>query len=207
MVLYLCSIRELEDASVISLLTPERQKRLARYRQEADRRRCLGAGLLLRYLLQEDAAHVRADHYGRLSLPGESLSFNLSHSGEFVALAADEESVGVDVEVLAPVADGIAERCYTPEELRWLYGQRDFTAAFYRLWTGKESVMKAVGLGFSMPPETFSIFEPVNGLHRIQGQNWYLNWYPLDGHSLCIASKRNIQAEIHLLSFSELIRL
>ncbi len=205
MILYVCNIREINDFSAASLLSPARRERIFRYRQQADQKRCLTAGLLLRYLLKEDAIRVCSGVFGKPYLPGGNVCFNLSHSGEYVVLAADEKDVGVDVESLAPVPKGLAERCFTKEECRWLSQQKDPQAAFYRLWTGKESIMKATGKGFSMPPETFSIMPPEDGLQLNDGMNWYLNWYALPGYSLCVASQRNEKTIMKEVSCLDLV--
>ncbi len=206
MVLYYCDIREIDDYSAVSFLTPARRERFMRYRQDSDKRRCLGAGLLLGYLLGKDADLISAAPYGKLFLPESKISFNLSHSGDYVVLAADEFAVGVDIEYMGVVPEKVAQRCFTLEERNWMCCQKDVTEAFYRLWTGKESIMKATGLGFSMPPHTFSIMPPTDGLHQIQNKNWYMNWCFLDRHVLCLSSARDDRAVAEKVSFAALIQ-
>ncbi len=205
MVLYLCNIWQLEH-SALSLLTSARQQRYAIYRQDADRRRCLGAGLLLRHLLGEDAEKICTGSHGKPYLPDSDLCFNLSHSGDYVVLAADTAQIGVDIEYQSPVRDGIAQRCYTAEERDWLARQQNTTEAFYRLWTGKESIMKATGQGLSMGAKAFSILEPVDGWHCIMGTEWYMRWHDLEKHSLCVSSVSGEGATIENLSFEVLTK-
>ena len=79
--------------------------------------------------------------------------FNLSHSGDLVAIAVAESEVGVDVERVRPMAhlDDVARHVFHPNELRWLARQPGTLPAFFRLWTLKEALLKAAGTGFSHP--------------------------------------------------------
>jgi phosphopantetheinyl transferase len=104
----------------------------------------------------------------------------------------------VDIEKIKPYPEAVAKRCFTAMERGWLCeaapgGARD--EAFYRLWTAKESVMKATGLGFSLPPGDFSVLPMVESdsesesesSHRIAGKDWFLDWIALRGYMICIA--------------------
>lgn len=82
------------------------------------------------------------------------LEFNLSHAGPHVALAfARGQALGVDLERLDRQLslDGIARRFFAPSEVQALLaleGERK-RGAFFRLWTHKEAVLKALGEGLS----------------------------------------------------------
>lgn len=93
------------------------------------------------------------------------ISFNVSHSGNhgLIALAA-EGRLGIDVE--EPVdkrnLDGLIEMVMGPDERAQLSSLRGIERLrlFYRIWTCKEALIKALGTGFStdiskfqMPPE------------------------------------------------------
>jgi phosphopantetheinyl transferase len=79
--------------------------------------------------------------------------FNLSHSGDAIALAVSDADIGVDIEGLRPLrnADGLARHVLHPRELAWLDAQPARLPAFFRLWTLKEALLKAAGTGFSHP--------------------------------------------------------
>jgi 4'-phosphopantetheinyl transferase len=78
--------------------------------------------------------------------------FNLAHGGELALIAVSLGcDVGIDVEPLRAVSrfEQIAARYFHPAEAAELLtapvGQR--ATAFLRCWTGKEAVLKAVGVG------------------------------------------------------------
>jgi 4'-phosphopantetheinyl transferase len=103
---------------------------------------------------------VRPDRVGLAHEPGgrpvlrgaaAELHVSISHGRRAVAVALTALApVGVDVERLRPVdAVGLARRWFPAEEAAWLHalppGQRE--RAFFWLWTHKEAVGKARGLG------------------------------------------------------------
>ncbi|WP_411084006.1 4'-phosphopantetheinyl transferase family protein [Streptomyces sp. cmx-18-6] len=88
----------------------------------------------------------------RLSRPEVPLALDLARAGGHTVLAAGTGSaIGVDAEMLRPVRqDVLSESWLTPDEALHLLALprgpvRD--AAFYRCWTRKEAVLKAVGHG------------------------------------------------------------
>jgi len=187
MELYYCNIAELSDLRGTEYLSPKRRERMSRYLRHDDRARCLAAGLLLRAVLgMEACGRILQGPCGKPYLPGGAF-FNLSHSGDYVVLAVSAAEIGADAEQITPYSESVAQKCFTAAELKWL-SQQDDDQAFFRLWTGKESVMKATGLGLQMPPESFQILPVSDGAHRIGGRDWFLHWFSLPGHEVCAAT-------------------
>jgi len=88
--------------------------------------------------------------------PG-ALAFNLSHTRHHVAVAVGEGvgAVGVDIEDQGrAVTPALIDACTTPSE-RALCAEAPTEAArralFYRLWTRKEALLKAAGIGMGVP--------------------------------------------------------
>ncbi len=89
-------------------------------------------------------------------------SFNLSHSGQHGLIGFScLDSIGVDLEVRTPRRDfdSIGSRIYGPLERRALSTAKDEEKAdiFYRLWSLKEALIKALGTGFSLSPSGFEV--------------------------------------------------
>jgi len=87
---------------------------------------------------------------------GGALSFNLSHTDGLLAVAITEGTdVGVDVERIRPIsqAPSLARRYFSQaecEEIQHRGGDDDaHPETFLRLWTSRESAVKAVGCGIS----------------------------------------------------------
>jgi 4'-phosphopantetheinyl transferase len=83
------------------------------------------------------------------------VSFNISHSGLHGLIAvASAGHIGVDVEERRKRPDlaGTVRTIMSPHETRMLVGHPDGETDYhlYRVWTLKEALAKALGLGFSL---------------------------------------------------------
>ena len=104
--------------------------------------------------------------YARVNGARSSASFNVSHSGEHGLIAfANRDGLGVDLEVRTPGRDfdGIGSCVYGPRERRALSAAagRHKVDLFYRLWSLKEALIKALGTGFSLSPARFEVPQPM----------------------------------------------
>lgn len=79
--------------------------------------------------------------------------FNVSHSGDHVAVAVGQGRVGIDLEEVRPVRsmDAIVQRYFHPDERQaWLASKQSLREeAFFILWSAREAAMKCVGLGLA----------------------------------------------------------
>lgn len=203
--LYYCSIAQIKDFRAARYLSAGRRERMERYLRREDRARCLTAGLLLRAVFgAEKYGRIREDSYGKPRLlPGEDF-FNLSHSGEYVVLAASSCEVGVDIEQVVPCPELAVSPCLTAAERQWL-SEQSCGHAFFKLWTGKESVMKAEGLGFRMPPESLQVLPVSSGVHFVAGKSWFLHWCSLPGYVICTAAAEKQPVRLLQLNWDELL--
>ena len=96
-------------------------------------------------------------HNGRITT-----SFNISHSGKHGLIAlAPYGQLGVDVEerVAREDIDDLSKMVFGPNEQSALAsagGSRKIDL-FFKFWTIKEALIKAVGMGFSLDPSSFEI--------------------------------------------------
>jgi 4'-phosphopantetheinyl transferase len=124
--------------------------------------------VLGRYLDREPAKIAfRTGAHGRPELDEAGLPprlrFNASHSDTVSVLAVTlEDDVGVDLEIPRPLPDCVqlARDTFHPLEVGTIEGltsHAEREAAFYRCWTRKEALAKAVGLGFYLPFSGFAV--------------------------------------------------
>ena len=115
-----------------------------------------GAWLAGRALLAHAVTPLPPLRYGALGKPAFppdiALWFNLSHSGDAIALLlSDEGEVGCDIEVVRPRSGwpAIAAGVFSPGEQQELAAEpaRRQLAAFWRIWTRKEAILKQRGGG------------------------------------------------------------
>ena len=148
---------------VYNHIPQERREKIDRFRFEKDKRLSLGAGYLLQKALEEAGiTDYHIEYRGRQKpyVAGRSdVFFNISHSGEMVALALSDKEVGVDIEKEQHFKENLIDYVFTQgdkalaKELTALLGIT-IDQAYTRLWTVKESVMKYSGLGIALAPKS-----------------------------------------------------
>ena len=155
----LCSDRlQPEEEALVQEHMPKRRERAKAFRRETDRRKCLAGGLLaLRHIPGFREENLIFLPHGKPALAQKGApEFNLSHSGNMVVLAVDQTPVGIDVERMSKERLSVAERIFSPEEIRWMERTGPSTG-FFVLWTMKESVLKYLGTGFRRDPRNICL--------------------------------------------------
>lgn len=153
--------------SAHGMLSPGEQARAARLHFERDRTTYILAHALWRLslgiCLDLDAAKVRltSTAAGQPQLPGTAFSTSLSHSGSWLAIAiCAGVTVGVDIECSPPRAalTALMPTICTPAEIVELapLPALDREAALLALWTRKEALLKAFGVGLNADPSLLS---------------------------------------------------
>lgn len=136
--------------------------------------------LLAAYLACAPAdLRIVRDEHGKPRLLGAALQFNLSHSGGRLLVGVScEHPLGVDLEVARrerPVLE-LARRWFAPAEAAALaaLAEADRQAAFLRLWSCKEAVLKALGRGisFGLDRVVFDLTAPgeIQRLQQLDGE-------------------------------------
>ncbi len=173
------------DLCGLELLSPSRREKTENFKVLKSKTQSIAAGLLLRYVFGENAKNITAAKHGKPFLP-DGPEFNISHSGNLVVLAVSKNAVGIDAEFPTDYSEAVAKRCFTQGEQLWLKEQGE-NGAFYRLWTGKESIMKVTGLGLSLAPKSFELLPPEDGYHKVLNSEYFLSWQDIEGYSVCTA--------------------
>ncbi|MFO7603570.1 MAG: 4'-phosphopantetheinyl transferase superfamily protein, partial [Gammaproteobacteria bacterium] len=135
---------------------------------------------LLRYGMhqtgQTDFAlqQIEFPEHGKPHIPG-GWDFNLSHSGRLVACAFSREGrIGIDVEQHRQLVPQRFARYFSAAELAWMGDDSD---RFIDLWTRKEAVIKASGIGLKGLRQVVTQADSM--AHDSQGQ-WFLHKLELD---------------------------
>lgn len=180
--IYAVDLSRTPDRGTIERLLPfvdqEKQTRIRRFYHWEDSLRTLFGDILIRQIIldsmgidNEDITFSTND-YGKPFLDNDpDFHFNISHSGNWVVGAVDRHPVGIDVEQIAPIDLDISKNYFSPDEHIDLMKQPDRLAYFFTLWTLKESYIKIVGQGLSLPLNSFSIRFQENRQIRIKAEN------------------------------------
>lgn len=145
-------------------LSPDEAARAARFVFEKDRIAYrIGRGRLREILgtltgATPGALRFTYGDHGKPALPGGP-AFSLSHSGGLACLAVADRALGVDIEAHREIEEGVAERFFSPTEYAALSAlpAPGWTDGFFRCWTRKEAVVKAMGDGLSIPLDRFDV--------------------------------------------------
>jgi 4'-phosphopantetheinyl transferase len=132
-------------APFVSTLDAGERRRRDALRSPEDRRRFDAAHSALRRVLTPGVRFVRGVN-GKPHLLGEPLQVNLSHAGEWAAIAVtDARPVGVDLQDVVAGLDPVAmARRFFPTAEADLVAAHG-AEAFALLWARKEAVVKAAG--------------------------------------------------------------
>ena len=152
-----------------ALLSEDEKARGRSFVAAHHRRRFVAARSRLRSLLGQhldiDPASVvfELNAYGKPRVvQAPSVHFSLSHSGDQALLAlSDTLVVGADLEQVRPLDHlELARRNFHPDEVAAIESQPSESGqrqAFFRIWTLKEAVVKALGVGLSLPLDSFAV--------------------------------------------------
>lgn len=157
-------------ATLLALLSEDEHKRAGRFVREQDRQRFIAARGYLRRLLSRYLQYLPEqlvftyNEYGKPALAGASeLTFNLAHSeGLALYAVARQQPLGIDVEAIQATVEfeALLPRIASEAERRlWQTLPPALQPlAFFQLWTRKEAVIKALGMGLSFPLESLTVF-------------------------------------------------
>lgn len=190
------------DTSLLWEMMPQRMEKAQRFRFENGRLLSIAAGyLMIRGLGLQNEAPLALTKEGKPYAEGYP-AFNVSHSGEMAIMAVAENSadadteceesvcgqakesavrngirLGVDIEQINDRSLNVARRAFSGREIEWMHSagpESEIHARFFRLWTLKEAVMKAAGLGMSLDPQSFEVMGFLEGKPvTAAGRTWY----------------------------------
>ena len=138
---------------------------------------------------------IKHSDEGKPYLTNNEIHFSLSHSEETVMCAISETEIGADVEKVSDIDMKIAKRFFHPAEyelMTKLHTDTEMRDLFFRLWTLKESFLKAVGLGLLLPLDSFQIEikdSDISLRQNINEEQYYFKEYLLnDGYRYSVCS-------------------
>lgn len=139
--------------------------------------------------------------FNRPIVKDEEFNFNVSHAGDYVVLAyAENGQVGIDIEHKIPVDISDFNQVMTDEEITTCKTQD----AFYRLWTSKEAVIKALGTGFQQDVREIQLEKHAAYLN---GKKWFLQEIEIAStyHCTLATEEKPEKISIKTLSLEELV--
>lgn len=170
-----------------------KMEKVIRYRMPDDRKRSLGAGIIIRKILDENGLTESCLRYSDNEKPVvDGLFFNVSHAGDYVVGVLSDCEVGCDIEKNANAPLEVAEHYFYHSELAYIKAAKNKDKAFFTLWTLKESYMKMTGRGMSLPLDSFEVVPTADGfvLGKSSERPCFFETMEFDGYIFSVSSER-----------------
>lgn len=114
-------------------------------------------------------------------LPINGVHWSLTHKSDAVGAVAAPLPVGIDLEIIRPISFPMFAK--VADEKQWALLTGDRQRNFFRLWTAKEAVLKAVGQGIAglTRCRVVAIIDDTHmeliyeGVHWVVEQAWFAN--------------------------------
>jgi 4'-phosphopantetheinyl transferase len=174
--LYPVILRVAEEAQKLS--GRQQVQNLSRLARSALKRSARKGGLTVReFLKNENGA----------PLPSDGIYWSVTHKPEYVAGVVAVADVGIDVEKIRPCSPGLFKRTAVDEEWCLAPGSPSFEL-FFRYWTAKEAVIKAMGTGLRdlLKCRVDRILDPTHLSIVCRETHWYIEHFFFDGHVAAI---------------------
>ena len=187
-------ISERKKQLLFSVLSTAERSKIKRLKRAKDRKNALLSRYLLRNIIGELIGSkpkeliINKTKYDRPVLvnpDNQDWDFNVSHSGDWIVIGVSNNGgIGVDIEEIRPINMNIAKDCFTDKEIVFLNRyEKKKLENFYKLWTLKESFVKAIGQGLSCPLKNFYFeFKGNKIIHKIKNRksNWQFKMYNIE---------------------------
>jgi 4'-phosphopantetheinyl transferase len=192
--IYKTSVKDKWDESVylqaLLSLPESMQQRITAYQDRLDRQSRIMSKLMLRHWMAEakllySLSDVKYSAEARPFVSAD-LDFNIAHADGIVMLAAAVGArVGVDIEAIKPVHISDYQEQLTEAELVHIRLSDDDDRTFYRIWTRKEAVIKAIGLGVHADWQQIDV---LNDMVKYVDQTYYVQKIAVgEGHMAHLA--------------------
>ncbi len=151
--LYLADVSGVSLDCDKSVFSEYRLDKLEKLKPELKKRQSIGVELLLIHAVKsvypkaEIPLKIECDINSKPFFRSIPLHFSLSHSGNYAACAVSDEKLGLDIESDLIYKPLVAKRFFNIAEQGIIENAEDKNKAFARIWTGKESFAKFLGLG------------------------------------------------------------
>jgi len=171
---------------MLPLVSEQRREQALRYKHTLGQFCCLKSWLMLKEGLELMGYRLQDfcyNEHGKPYIEGGPY-FSISHCKEGIAVAIDDQPIGIDIEGIRHADKSLIERTMNEQE-RVGMDDRKFT----RLWTQKEAIVKAQGVGIMSFEQLQTILE--NG-------HWTLEIYEKENYIYSIAYGKlcSISAEV-----------
>ncbi len=162
---------EAEVQRMLPLVSAQRREQALKNKHTFGQFCCLKSWLMLYDLLDERMKGLMDEwiynEHGKPSFTPSLLHsftpyFSISHCKDGIAVAIDDQPIGIDIETIRHADEDLIERTMNEKEQLQITNHQlpiESARAFTRLWTQKEAIVKAQGVGIRSFEQLQSILD------------------------------------------------
>lgn len=176
---------EAEVQRMLPMVSTTRREQALRYKHTFGQFCCLKSWLMLQEMSGEwmSGEWIYNEHGKPYIANGPE--FSISHCKEGIAVAADDKPIGIDIEGIRHAEEDLIRRVMNIEEQEKVHSgtnEQEQARIFTRLWTQKEAVVKAQGVGIAS-------FEQLQQV-LVQNEEWTIKTHEEEKYIYSIAYKK-----------------
>ena len=163
---------EQEIARLLPLVSPQRREQALRYAHTFGQYCCLKSYEMLTALLASTPYTLHSTPsflYNEHGAPylEDGPYFSISHCKQGIVVAVSETPIGIDIEAIRPLNEGLVQKAMNPQEQAQIAAAANPEQEFIRLWTRKEAYVKMLGTGI------------ISDMHQILQDTEALQWHEI----------------------------
>lgn len=185
--IYILKINDINDNYdyLYNNLSIDDKKEVDKYKINKDKLLHLGSIYLKRKYIKGD---IYNNEYGKPL--NDNISFNISHSNEYVIIGISKTNIGIDIEYIKDIKDNLINYCLSDNEKNNLNKYN-----FYYFWTRKEAYFKLLGKGI--------LYKEIKNIDTLNLENIYFETIKIDNYYLSIAKENEFTFNINYVSIIE----
>ena len=125
--------------------------------------------------------------YGKPSYENSDICFNKSHTKDLSVAIIDNKSCGIDIEKIRTFNELMVNKICSNEEITFLNGVSNKDYYFTLLWVLKESFLKCIGIGLSVPMKKINFIK--DNKINLEIKNFKMKYITLNKYIIAICRK------------------
>ena len=125
--------------------------------------------------------------YGKPFYENSDIYFNKSHTKDLSVAIIDNKSCGIDIEKIRAFNELMANKICSNEEINILSNISNKDYYFTLLWVLKESYLKCIGIGLSVPMKKISFVK--DNKINLKMKNFKINYIILNNYIIAVCRK------------------
>ncbi|MCL6261368.1 4'-phosphopantetheinyl transferase superfamily protein [Aquiflexum sp. TKW24L] len=186
------------------MLSQKESEKLARIVREEDKNTFLASTILKKILCgyylgcEPQSVEFEMNEFQKPKIKNqENIHFNTSHSGDWLIFIFSSNPCGIDIEKINPDFDypSVLKMSFHPDEIDFIQKSKQPEEQFFKIWTIKESILKAEGTG---------LMDNLNELNTLQDfaklpdntDPWHTKSMLIEGVYWCSVCFKNASAKM-----------